>query len=156
LSGAGIEPREASWATPATARATARQGLNARKTSPNSTEANASPTQKTTYTNVGTTFAAGVCTPAKPAQKTTNRQKTPTSPQNASITDQNAGCAAWSPLPIARHDSYSSFGLGQKNASRTNETTSAPAAPHPNSHSGMGTSAFWATPCARTDVTASP
>ncbi len=47
-SGSGRLPRFASFAAPATARAIARHGLNARKTSPNSTLAAAKPSQKIT------------------------------------------------------------------------------------------------------------
>ena len=47
-SGAGRFPPLASLATPATARAMARQGLNARKTSPKRTLAAANPSQKIT------------------------------------------------------------------------------------------------------------
>jgi hypothetical protein len=59
-------PPRASLATPATPRAIARHGLNARKTSPNSTLAAAKPSQKITYTNVGVQLAAVVCSPASP------------------------------------------------------------------------------------------
>jgi hypothetical protein len=47
-SGSGREPRFTAFAIPATARAIARHGLNARNTSPNSTLAAAKPSQKIT------------------------------------------------------------------------------------------------------------
>jgi hypothetical protein len=49
-----------------TARPTARQGLKARKTSPNSTLSGTSPSQKITKTNVGAKLAAGLCVPRSP------------------------------------------------------------------------------------------
>src|SRR5215218_10395966 len=66
-SGSGVCPRLTDRATNATARATARHGLNAPKTLPNSRLANASPTQNVTYTNVGARLASALWTPANPA-----------------------------------------------------------------------------------------
>jgi hypothetical protein len=57
-------------------------------------------------------------------------------------------------LPIGRHESSSSFGLGQNSARITNETTRTMAAVTSARVSDIGMSAFWEIPCAKTVITA--
>ena len=127
------------------ARPSARQGLKAAKTLPNSALANTSPTQKTMKTKLGAKLSSGLCVPARPATTTSDEQHH--ADRAADDLDRPRARHAGRAGPAAGASGRAvSFGSGHSSASATNETTSTTAAAHPNSHSGIGRLARWTSP----------
>ena len=123
----GSAPRAAVCATHATARPIARHGLNARNTSPNSTDSRTRPSQKITNTNVGAKLAVAVCTPASPLHTHDAEQADADGP--AQHLERSAGEQRRdSPRGSGRNPPSCSRGWGHRTASATNETTSTIAA----------------------------
>ena len=125
-----------------TARPIARHGLSRRKTSPNSNEANGTPTQSVTKTMWGARLSCSESVPASPAYTTAAKVTTPTSPSTTS--------AATGSRTSRRSRGSWSRGVDHRDASATNETTSTSAAAPAKSASGIGRSARPTRPWAKT------
>src|ERR1700712_3830531 len=135
-SGGGAGPGRARASSHATARAIAAHGFNALNTSPNSTLTATSPTQKTTYTNVGAKLSVTTGDPSKPLQMTSASRTTPSAP--AAI--RTAALVSRRPNRSGRVRQLSpwSFGCGHSRARAANEASSTSPAPQANSHFGIG------------------
>jgi hypothetical protein len=116
----------------AAARAIARHGLKAMKTSPSSALSTGMTTQKTTKTKVGTTLSVVSCEPAKPAYTISAN---PASPIAAQIGSSSLGSDV-----TRRSEGCSRRGRGHSTARPTNDATSTTVAAQPNSHFGIGRS----------------
>src|SRR5919202_1367945 len=125
-----------------TARPIARHGEISRQTSPKSSDANGTPTQKATNTAVGARLSACTSVPATPAHAVKAQKNTPSRPSSTSTTRGSRNSA--------RSGKCSSRGRVQPAASATNDATSTAAAATPNSSDGMGRSARPTIPCAKT------
>ena len=138
MSGGGGDWPAIALNSPPTARATARHGLKARKTSPKATLRPTKPSQTVTNANVTEKLRSGASVPLSPVHTVTPSKKTPIRPQMTSIPRFSSA------LEIAgrtgRQRVSSNLIVCHATVSATNETIRTSEAPHANSHSGIGRS----------------